>query len=153
MKHDNFYSLLPKISGPIAGIGVDILYTSRIEKALTRSCMRFAEKILGLEELQNFYIRRNKNIKKSIKFLSSRFAAKEAFSKAVGIGINIPVRWKEVQIINSNNGRPTLFLSPKLFSWYNKFYGKFHVSISDESDMVIAFVVIEHKDKSYNFSN
>lgn len=68
----------------IGGIGMDLLRIDRIERALARHGDRFAEKILGPEELAKFHARRARDPVRGVRFLATRFAAKEAFSKAVG---------------------------------------------------------------------
>ena len=74
----------------IYGIGTDIVQISRIEGALGRN-ERFAEKILGPEELVKFHARRAKNDVRGLRFLATRFSAKEAFSKAIGLGMRCMV--------------------------------------------------------------
>lgn len=129
----------------IAGIGTDLLRIDRIERALARHGDRFAEKILGAQELQKFHARRARDLQRGIRFLATRFAAKEAFSKAIGLGMRMPMTWRRVQILNAPGGRPILVLAPELLAWYNERYGAAHVSITDESDMAAAYVVIERK--------
>ena len=84
--------------GAIAGIGMDLLRIDRIERALQRHGDRFAEKILGAEELQKFHARRARDPARGLRFLATRFAAKEAFSKAIGLGMRLPMTWRRVQI-------------------------------------------------------
>ncbi len=140
-----FNNLKPLSSNFIAGIGTDLLSIERIECALKRKGIRFASKVLGAKELQIFYLRREKNLKNSIDFLSSRFALKEAFSKAIGIGMTMPMAWHRVQIINSAHGKPKLMLSRELSNWCKeRCYGTTHISISHERNMVVANVVIEY---------
>lgn len=132
-------------SGAIAGIGIDLLRIDRIERALARHGDRFAEKILGAEELQKFHVRRNRDPQRGVTFLATRFAAKEAFSKAIGLGMRMPMTWRRVQTLNAPGGRPVIALSPPLREWYEARYGAAHVSITDETDMAAAYVVVECK--------
>ncbi len=130
----------------IAGIGVDLLSIERVEKLLKKNGSRFAAKILGGEELQLFYIRKSRNLKNAVNFLSSRFAMKEAFSKALGIGMTKPMAWREIQVFNSKNGKPEIVLSSDLSNWYEKKnYGTAHISASHDKGIVTAYVVIEYK--------
>lgn len=135
----------PAGPGCIAGIGMDLIRVDRIERALARHGDRFAEKILGLEELQKFHARRLRDPARGVRFLATRFAAKEAFSKAIGLGMRMPMTWTRVQALNAPGGRPVLVLAPALRAWYAERYGAAHVSLTDESDMAAAYVVVEHK--------
>ncbi len=128
----------------IAGIGIDLLNTSRIEQILMKYGERFAKRILGLQELDEFNNRKKRSFQRGINFLSSRFAAKEAFFKAINLKINIPITWHGVQILNTTTGSPTVVLSSNFSKWYNERYGSAHVSISDDFRLVIAYVVIEN---------
>ncbi|MGE8671719.1 MAG: holo-ACP synthase, partial [Achromobacter kerstersii] len=106
---------------------------------------RFAEKILGVEELQKFHARRARDPVRGLRFLATRFAAKEAFSKAIGLGMRMPMTWRRVQTLNAPGGRPVLVIAPELLDWYTQRFGAAHVSITDESDMAAAYVVVERK--------
>lgn len=130
--------------GCIAGIGLDLVRIDRIEQALARHGDRFAEKILGLDELHKFHARRARDAMRGVRFLATRFAAKEAFSKAIGLGMHMPMSWRRVQTLNAPGGRPVLVLAPELRAWYAPRFGAAHVSITDETDMAAAYVVIEH---------
>jgi len=83
----------------IAGIGMDLIYLDRIERALVRFGERFAAKILGADELQVFQRRKQRDARRGVRFLATRFAAKEAFSKAIALGMHAPMagiecRWR-----------------------------------------------------------
>ena len=78
----------------IAGIGTDIIRIDRIAAALERHGDRFAEKILGPQELEKYHRRKAKVEARGIRFLATRFAAKEAFSKAIGLGMRMPMTWR-----------------------------------------------------------
>ena len=129
----------------IGGIGMDLLRIDRIERALARHGDRFAEKILGPDELLKFHARRARDPVRGVRFLATRFAAKEAFSKAVGLGMRMPMTWRRVQTLNAPGGRPVLLIAPELLQWYVQRFGAAHVSITDESDMAAAYVVVERK--------
>jgi holo-[acyl-carrier protein] synthase len=131
--------------GGIAGIGVDLMRVDRIARALARHGDRFAIRILGPDELSKFYSRRARDPARGFRFLATRFAAKEAFAKAIGLGMRMPMAWQRVQTLNALGGRPVLVLVPELLSWYEPRFGAAHVSITDESDIVAAYVVVESK--------
>jgi holo-[acyl-carrier protein] synthase len=124
---------------------MDLLRIERIERALARHGDRFAEKILGPEELVKFRARRARDPARGIRFLATRFAAKEAFSKAIGLGMRMPMTWTRVQTLNAPGGRPILVIAPSLLTWYSARFGAAHVSITDESDMAAAYVIVERK--------
>lgn len=132
-------------AGAIAGIGMDLIRIERIQAALARHGDRFAQKILGAQELQKFHARRARDAARGVRFLATRFAAKEAFSKAIGLGMRMPMTWTRVQTLNAPGGRPVLVLAPGLSEWYEARFGAAHVSITDESDLAAAYVVVERK--------
>lgn len=130
----------------IAGIGTDLLYLHRIEEVFERFGERFVKRILGPQEQEKFHARFARDSRRGIRFLATRFAAKEAFSKAVGLGIRSPMAWSRVQIVNAPSGKPMILLSDPLKSWYEEKFGNVHVSLTDESDLVMAYVIIEGKE-------
>ena len=140
-------SFLPVQSGPgaIAGIGLDLIRIDRIERAFARHGERFAQRILGAEELLKFHARHARDPRRGVRFLATRFAAKEAFSKAIGLGMHMPMAWSRVQTLNAPGGRPVLVLSPLLQAWYDQRFGAAHVSLTDETDMAAAYVIVESK--------
>ena len=127
----------------LAGIGIDLLRVERIEQALARRGDRFAQKILGAEEFAKFTARRNRDPQRGVRFLATRFAAKEAFSKAVGLGMRMPMTWRRMQTLNAPGGRPIVVLAEPLKAWYEARFGAAHVSLTDEHDMVAAYVIVE----------
>ncbi|WP_323011441.1 holo-ACP synthase [Castellaniella sp.] len=127
----------------IAGIGTDLLRVDRIERIVDRHGLRFAQRILGEDELLVHARRTARDPRRGVLYLATRFAAKEAFSKAIGLGIHMPMTWSRVQILNRRGGAPEIYLSSPLKDWYDARFGVAHVSMTDESNMVAAFVVIE----------
>jgi len=127
----------------LAGIGIDLLRVERIEQALARRGDRFAQKILGAEEFAKLTARRNRDPQRGVRFLATRFAAKEAFSKAVGLGMRMPMTWRRMQTLNAPGGRPIVVLAEPLKTWYEARFGAAHVSLTDEHDMVAAYVIVE----------
>lgn len=129
----------------IYGIGTDILRIDRIEAALARHGDRFAEKILGEQEMEKYLRRKAKVEARGIRFLATRFAAKEAFSKAIGLGMRMPMTWRAMQTLNAPSGKPIVVVSGALKEFMEKEDLQAHVSITDESDNVVAFVIVEKK--------
>lgn len=127
----------------VAGIGTDLMRVERIARAYERHGQRFLKRILGEQEIAVFHARHRRDAARGIRFLATRFAAKEAFSKAIGLGMHMPMAWSRMQTLNEPSGRPKVVLSEPLASWYATRFGAAHVTITDESDMVLAFVVVE----------
>ncbi|AZY49834.1 holo-ACP synthase [Bordetella avium] len=130
-------------AGAIAGIGLDLIRIERIAHALERHGERFARKVLGEQEMEKFLARSARDTVRGIRFLATRFAAKEAFSKAIGLGMRMPMTWTRVQTLNAPGGRPLLVIDQALRPWYDERFGAAHVSITDESDMAAAYVIVE----------
>jgi holo-[acyl-carrier protein] synthase len=127
----------------IFGIGTDIIRIARIEAALARNGERFAEKILGAEELTKFRHRRAKAETRGIRFLATRFAAKEAFSKAIGLGMRMPMTWRAMQTLNAPSGKPVVVTSGTLKTYMEENGLSTLVTITDEADYAVAFVIVE----------
>ena len=128
----------------IFGIGTDIVQISRIENAAKNNDHnRFAEKILGADELDVYLERKAKSESRGLKFLATRFAAKEAFSKAIGLGMRMPMNWHALQILNEAEGKPFVVATGALLVWMGERDLSACVSISDEIEYVVAFVIIE----------
>ena len=127
----------------IYGIGTDICDIRRIETVLARKGERFAEKVLGPNELKVFHFRREKVDSRGVRYLATRFSAKEAFSKAIGMGMRMPMTWRACEILNMPGGKPEIRLSGELAAWFAERRLQAHVSVSDESDYAASFVVVE----------
>ncbi|MDP3843284.1 MAG: holo-ACP synthase [Oxalobacteraceae bacterium] len=127
----------------IYGIGTDIIRIQRIEAALERNGERFAEKILGPLELEKYHRRQQQVAARGIRFLATRFAAKEAFSKAVGLGMRMPMSWRAMQTVNAPSGKPIVVTSGALKDFMDRNRLQAQVSITDETDYAVAFVIIE----------
>jgi holo-[acyl-carrier protein] synthase len=126
----------------IYGIGTDIVQISRVEAALARSGERFAEKILGPQELQKYHARKAKNALRGLRFLATRFSAKEAFSKAIGLGMRMPMTWRSAQMLNAPSGKPVIVCSGALEAFMREHRLSAQVTISDEADYGVAFVIV-----------
>jgi holo-[acyl-carrier protein] synthase len=129
----------------IYGIGTDLIQISRVEAVLKRNGDRFAEKILGAEELQKYYSRKHKVESRGIRYLATRFAAKEAFSKAIGFGMRMPMTWRSMQTLNAPSGRPIAVASGALQQFMEEHGLSAQVSITDEVEYAVAFVIVEKK--------
>jgi holo-[acyl-carrier protein] synthase len=129
----------------IVGIGTDVCDIRRITTTLERRGDRFAERVLGPAELQVFRARRARVEARGIRYLATRFSAKEAFSKAIGLGIRSPMTWRACEILNEPSGRPFLRLSGELAAWFEAQGWVGHVTLTDETDYAASFVVVEKK--------
>lgn len=126
----------------IYGIGTDIVQVARIEAALARSGERFATKILGPDELLLFHERRARNTLRGMRFLATRFSAKEAFSKAIGLGLCAPMSWPAAQMLNDAAGKPYIVCSGALDEFMRQNRLSAQVSVSDEAEYGVAFVIV-----------
>lgn len=129
--------------GGIGGIGTDLLQVGRIAKVFERHGERLLRRVLGPDEILVFHRRYTRDPQRGIRYLATRFAAKEAFSKAIGLGMHSPMTWSRMQTLNRPGGRPEVVLSEPLAGWYAERFGCAHVTMTDEQDMVAAFVVVE----------
>ncbi|MGA7749567.1 MAG: holo-ACP synthase [Gallionella sp.] len=123
----------------IFGIGTDIVEYARIESMWARYGLRFARRILSECELPGF-----KSSPHAARFLAKHFAAKEAFSKAVGSGLRKPVSLRRISITHDSLGKPVLQFDKVLRAHLAQLgISGHHLSISDERNMIVAFVVLE----------
>ena len=124
----------------ITGIGTDVVHIDRVQRVLDRYGERFVNRILTPEERVRYG-----RTKAKANHLAKRFAAKEAFSKAIGSGIRSPFRWHSVTVARDSRGKPIL-KPDALMSEYLSRNGitHFHVSLTDDAQIAMAFVVLEH---------
>lgn len=123
----------------IFGIGTDIVEVSRIQASITQFGDDFAKRILADSELASYL---QSHIK--ARFLAKRFAAKEAFSKALGTGLRAPATFQNIAVSHDELGKPILVLAPELQALLDtRHITQTHVSISDEKNLATAFVVLE----------
>mgnify|MGYP003390080944 CR=1 FL=1 len=127
----------------IYGIGTDICDIRRLRATLARRGDRFAEKVLGPTELQVFHARRTRAEVRGVAYLATRFSAKEAFSKAIGLGMRMPMTWRACEILNLPSGAPVVRLNGALADWFAAQGLQAHVTLTDESDYAASFVVVE----------
>ena len=123
----------------IYGVGTDVVEIGRIQNALERFGERFARRILCEPELRRFHGHRL-----PANYLAKRFAAKEAFTKALGTGIHAPANWHGVWVRNLPSGKPVLEFSDALKQLLSqRKISTAHVSLSDERGMAMATVILE----------
>lgn len=130
----------------IYGIGTDIVQISRIIGVTERTGERFAEKVLGPDELTIYRTRKARSEPRGLAFLATRFAAKEAYAKALGLGMRWPMTWRALQTLNEPSGKPLLVPSGELAEWVAARAISARVSITDERDYAVAFVIAEQPD-------
>ncbi len=128
---------------PVFGIGTDICDVRRIQATLQRRGDRFAERVLGPTELQVFHARRARAAERGVRFLATRFSAKEAFSKAIGLGIRMPMTWRACEILNHPSGAPYIRLHGVLADWCAARGLQALVSVTDETDYAASFVLLQ----------
>jgi len=127
----------------IVGIGTDVCDITRIAAALERHGDRFAQRVLGPDEMRVFEARRARVARRGLSYLATRFSAKEAFSKAIGLGMHAPMSWRSCEVINAPGGKPEIRLHGALASWFEERGLRAFVSVSDEANVATAFVVVE----------
>lgn len=126
----------------IYGVGTDLIEIRRVDRVLVRFGERFARRILCEPELRRFRAHRQ-----PVAYLAKRFAAKEAFAKALGTGIHAPANWHGVWVVNLRSGKPVLEFSPelKMLLQEKKILGN-HLSLTDEREIASATVILECED-------
>tara|TARA_Y100000768_G_C23765270_1_gene580583 strand:- start:247 stop:633 length:387 start_codon:yes stop_codon:yes gene_type:complete len=126
----------------IIGIGVDIVNNNRLKKLVKNRS--FIERVFTNHEKKTSI-----NLKNKINYFSKRFAAKEAFSKATGFGISKNLHFKDIEIKNNKRGKPAINLNKSTILYLKKKFKvksfKTNLSISDEKNYSIAYVIIEKK--------
>ncbi len=124
----------------IFGIGTDIIEITRIKLAIEKNGERFARRILSKSEQELC-----SQSKYPERFLAKRFAAKEAFAKALGTGIRNGLNLCDIEVSNNADGKPEINYvgtNAKVESILPS-QAKFHITISDEKEYAVAFVIIE----------
>lgn len=123
----------------IVGIGSDIARVERFALAIQRHGPRFAQRILGPDE-HAVWLQKSQ----PVTFLAKRFAAKEAFVKALGLGLREGMQWGDIQVLNDALGKPHFLLSGEAERLiFAAGVTASHITLSDEADYAIAFVVLE----------
>ncbi|AYH44713.1 holo-ACP synthase [Azoarcus sp. DN11] len=123
----------------IHGIGTDIVHIARLRAALERHGDRFAARVLADgDERAGFRASRD-----PARFLAKRFAAKEAFGKALGTGVAVPATLHAVRVGHDELGKPVYLFDDGLAAYMRERGLTAHLSLSDEADYVVAFALIE----------
>jgi holo-[acyl-carrier protein] synthase len=123
----------------IYGIGTDIVEVTRIEQSIAQFGDEFAKRILAKSEFESY---QSSNIK--ARFIAKRFAAKEAFSKALGTGLRAPATLHNIAVSHDELGKPLLVLAPELQAYLDeRQITAMHITISDEKTLAVSFVVLE----------
>ena len=129
----------------IYGIGTDICDIRRIRASVERHGERFAQKVLTDREMEVWRARSARWPERGIKYLATRFSAKEAFSKAVGMGMIMPMTWRNCEIANLPSGQPTIVLHGAMKDWFEAKGLSVHITMTDESEYAASFCVVEHR--------
>jgi len=129
----------------IFGIGTDICDVRRISASIERHGDRFARRVLTEGELAVWRRRSTRWPERGVRYLATRFSAKEAFSKAIGLGMRMPMTWRLCEIANLPTGKPVIVLHGALKEWFDGQRLCAHVTVTDESDYAASFVVVERK--------
>ncbi len=130
----------------IYGIGTDICDIRRIKSSLDKHGERFAQKILSEAELTTWKHRSSRWPERGVRYLATRFSAKEAFSKAIGLGMRMPMTWRLCEIAKLSSGEPRIVLHGSLKDWFDEKKLKAHITVTDESDYAASFCVVERTD-------
>ena len=129
----------------IHGIGTDICDIRRIRASVERHGERFAQKILSDAELAVWRRRSARWPERGLRYLATRFSAKEAFSKAIGLGMRLPMSWRDCEVVKAPSGKPQIRLHGALAAWCGERRLAAQVSVSDESSYACAFVIVEQR--------
>jgi holo-[acyl-carrier-protein] synthase len=130
----------------IYGIGTDICDVRRIRASVERHGERFAQKILSDAELITWRSRSARWPERGLRYLATRFSAKEAFSKAIGLGMRMPMSWRLCEVGKLPSGQPVIVLHGGLRTWFEGQGLRAHVTVTDETDYAASFVVVEKND-------
>ncbi len=127
----------------IYGIGTDICDVRRIRASLDKHGDRFAAKVLSDAEFKTWKARSARWPERGVRYLATRFSAKEAFSKAIGMGMRMPMTWKLCEIANERSGKPVIVLHGGLKEWCEDKALTVHITVTDETDYAASFCVVE----------
>ena len=127
----------------IYGIGTDICDIRRVEATWQRQGERFVRKVLTDAEFAVWQSRSARWPQRGLRYLATRFSAKEAFSKAIGMGMRMPMTWRSCEITNLPSGKPVIVLHGELKDWFEAKGLRALVTVTDETDYAASFVVVE----------
>ena len=125
----------------IHGVGTDIVAIARVERMLSEHGERTAAKRLAPSEMEKY-----RQVAQPAAWLAKRFAAKEALGKALGLGLRDPATLHNIAVLSNGLGRPSFEYAPPLADWMKARRLRAHLSLSDETDTAMAFVVVEQVD-------
>ena len=125
----------------IHGVGTDIVAIARVERMLSEHGERTAAKLLAPSEMEKY-----RQVAQPAAWLAKRFAAKEALGKALGLGLRDPATLHNIAVLSNGLGRPSFEYAPPLADWMKARRLRAHLSLSDEIDTAMAFVVVEQVD-------
>lgn len=131
----------------IYGIGTDICDVRRIRVSLERHGERFAAKILSEGEFATWKARSARWPARGVSYLATRFSAKEAFSKAIGLGMRMPMTWRLCEVAKLPSGAPVIVLHGVLKEWFDAKNLSAHITVTDETDYAASFCVVEFKEE------
>ncbi len=127
----------------IYGIGTDVCDLRRIRASLERHGERFAQKILSDAEMTVWRQRSARWPERGLRYLATRFSAKESFSKAIGLGMRMPMTWRHCEVLNVEGGKPVVTLHGELKTWFEAQGLTAHITVTDETDYAASFCVVE----------
>jgi holo-[acyl-carrier protein] synthase len=124
---------------PVYGVGIDLVKSERIQQILGRWGDRFESRVFTGGETAACSKR-----KQYARCLAMRFAAKEAFAKALGTGMRAPISWLDIEVRSNELGKPEIVLSPRALRFCEELgVRSWHLSLTDEGDYGAAVVVVE----------
>jgi holo-[acyl-carrier protein] synthase len=127
----------------IYGIGTDICDIRRIRASLDKHGERFAAKVLSDAEMATWKARSARWPERGVRYLATRFSAKEAFSKAIGLGMRMPMTWRLCEVAKLPSGQPVIVLHGVLKEWFEAKGLQAHITVTDESEYAASFCVVE----------
>jgi holo-[acyl-carrier-protein] synthase len=127
----------------IYGIGTDICDIRRIRASLDKHGDRFAAKVLSEGEMATWRARSARWPERGVRYLATRFSAKEAFSKAIGQGMRMPMTWRLCEVAKLPTGQPVIVLHGELKKWFEAKGLQAHITVTDESEYAASFCVVE----------
>ncbi len=125
------------------GLGTDICDIRRIRASLARHGERFAAKVLAESDVATWEARSARWADRGVPYRASRVSAKEAFSKAIGLGMRMPMTWRLCEVAKLPSGQPVIVLHGELKAWFEAKGLKAHITVTDESEYAASFCVVE----------
>ncbi len=129
----------------ILGLGTDVVDLERIRSIVSSpAAERFALRVLCSDEQEVFRARAELSKERGVKYLASRYAGKEAFSKAMGSGVGAEFSFQDLSILNGQSGQPVMVYSKRLQEWLDDRGAQAHISLSDEKNICLATVILSN---------